>query len=129
MRTIGGRKQNVFLNSTCICVWIVSEYKDIQGLCQAQVQVVDVVIVIVMFVVHLAILKVRGMISQVIKLKPSCVFRWRFKKGKMQMKQEQGQKYFFEVSRIINEIKILTGYSFQYTLMKFCVLSVPRLIT
>ena len=59
----------------CICVWIVSEYKDIQGLCQAQVQVVDVVIVIVMFVVHLAILKVRGMISQVIKLKPSCVFR------------------------------------------------------
>ena len=37
-------------------LWIVvSMYKDIQGLCQAQVQVIDVVIV--MFAVHLAIQK------------------------------------------------------------------------
>ena len=54
MRTNVGRKCIVELY-VCICVWIVSEYKDIQGLCQAQVQVIDVVIV--MFAVHLAIQK------------------------------------------------------------------------
>ena len=57
MRTNVGRKCIVELY-VCICVWIVSEYKDIQGLCQAQVQVVDIVIiVVVVFVVHLAIQK------------------------------------------------------------------------